>query len=930
MSIDGFAVDLDVVSGIRSLLDSLTQAHLAARDAEDRGPATAPGPPPVVASAVAVVPSWHRDLDRRWLTQHAALLRTHDAAGTALAETVRAYLDVEATLAASATTPRAAGIAPAVLPALPDTGRDTMVASGQGGAGSGLAGDCEQVAAGWRRRRDLAADTADRITTAVRRLEGWTGPAAETFTVWAGRNLIDRWHALATAADTINRALLDRPATPHDELPDRLHDDGPPPHVPALTTEPPEPFDDATLASAAAAEQARAGSTAPPVSSVEHSPPPAVSTPSHEIGGLVPPPRQPLDPPTVDHASNPANRLDDDRTDTTARPSETSTSPPPATATDDTDTSVETTPTSPTPAPDGSPSWAAPAPMVPTTAAAGAMALARADMAHHVIREITIPPTPPPGPPPAPGQGTDATLAAPHRPHPPAPPTSPAPDPGPAATRPTVHPTGVGLPWRTRSRADRHARPAMWVNLHPHTPAGVWVDLAAHRGLGLDGPGAHAVTRTAIAELHTHTATRIIGVRAVIDEFLPHGDAGTDASVEGVDPGGVIQVVDDPYDGLQHLADHARGTRMGCSPCPCLLIAPAPTDPGARDHLAATLDRLPGPAAALLVGLWPGTGLHIDPDHRVRAHRRPRGADLTGRQLHPTEPVDLARLLTQQERTAETESHDQKTTTSPAEPAETPLRLSVLGPVTLTYRTTETSHGDPDVVVEPIPRLGRELLAYLAAHPHGATRDHLIDTLCPDTTSRRPETTLHSALSRLRRALIDTTTDPDTAEIVTTGPRWTLNPAVVTVDHWELLATTTTITEPAARRAALHRVAGSYTDLYAVDVPGLWAHTIRESTRRRYLQIINELVDIELQHDDAHAALRLLEHARTLEPRNDTIARAIITLQLRADRTTDAQATYELLRTELAAIDAEPEPRTRRLIEAASAPGEPRPDRRRR
>lgn len=465
----------------------------------------------------------------------------------------------------------------------------------------------------------------------------------------------------------------------------------------------------------------------------------------------------------------------------------------------------------------------------------------------------------------------------------------------------------------------------MWVNLHPDTPAGVWVDLAAHRGLGLDGPGAHAVTRTAITELHTHTATRIIVVRAVMNELLPDSDAGTDASVEGVDPGGTFQVVDDPYDGLQHLADHARGTRMGCSPCPCLLIAPAPTDPGARDHLAATLDRLPGPATALLLGLWPGTGLHIDPDHRIRAHRQPRGVDLTGRQLHPTDAVDLARLLTPaapQERTSETETHDETTTTSPAD---TPLHLSVLGPVTLTYHPTDTTDGAPDVVVEPIPRLGRELLAYLAAHPRGATRDHLIDTLCPDTTSRRPETTLHSALSRLRRALIDTTTDPHTADVITTGPRWTLNPAVVTVDHWELLATTT-ITEPDARRAALNRVASSYTDLYAADVPGLWAHTIRESTRRRYLQIINELVDIELRHDDSHAALRLLEHARTLEPRNDAIARAIITLQLRADRTADAEATYELLRTELAAIDTEPEPRTRQLIQAASAAQERRPD----
>ncbi|ANY07717.1 hypothetical protein AFB00_17060 [Pseudonocardia sp. HH130630-07] len=177
-------------------------------------------------------------------------------------------------------------------------------------------------------------------------------------------------------------------------------------------------------------------------------------------------------------------------------------------------------------------------------------------------------------------------------------------------------------------------------------------------------------------------------------------------------------------------------------------------------------------------------------------------------------------------------------------------------------------------------------------------------------------------MSRLRKTLIDTTGDERTAEIIGTGDRWTLDPSTVTADLWALQATADPCTDhaPERRRIQLRKVVGSYRDLYAADLPGLWAHSLRETTRRKFLEIINELVALDVERGDDRAAVQLLDRARTMEPRNEAIARTLITLHLRAGHLDHAEAVYDLLRVELEAIDAEPDPRTRELLTAALQP----------
>ena len=89
-------------------------------------------------------------------------------------------------------------------------------------------------------------------------------------------------------------------------------------------------------------------------------------------------------------------------------------------------------------------------------------------------------------------------------------------------------------------------------------------------------------------------------------------------------------------------------------------------------------------------------------------------------------------------------------------PPRTPLALSVLGPVRLRHRRPRASPtaapggtvdtidvdapGEEVVTVAGLSRPGRELLAYLAVHPGGATRDAIIEALWPDSTADRPDT----------------------------------------------------------------------------------------------------------------------------------------------------------------------------------------------
>ncbi|ANY05762.1 AfsR/SARP family transcriptional regulator [Pseudonocardia sp. HH130630-07] len=948
----GFAVSVDAVVGMRMLLNSATEAHLAARDGEASGgpaPAAVVRPLHAVGQLVAaVLPSWHAGLDRRWQAHHTGLLRVQDEASAALDASLSDYMAQEAALVACAR-----GDATNAGPARTGGGAG-LVPTGLEELGSGIGGDCDTAATAWRRRRDLAADTADTLSTALKDLGGWTGPAATSFTTWAERHLVEQWRDLAAAAEAVSRALLDQPAPPpaHEPPDSPPPDEGPAPRIDLPDTPPPS-----GLASVAPRELAAVPVTEPPTFSAATSPASgqpstAPPPPGDDVG--VPAPRRALDVapvhgtlaggmPLPDSTGNPAHQPSTPSVPRTPTSSSTGAG---------TDEATAAAPPAAT-GPDTASALSSAAPIMPSAAIAGAHALARDSMAHHVIREITIPPvSATPAPPSHTPPSTDGVLSAPHRWRGPDPTTgaTPATPAGPYSggrgdslgPLAPVGPDGTVMPWRSRRRTDRPARPQLVVNLDPATPAGAWVDLVAHRAVGLHGPGATAVARTALRWLHAHTPAHLVVPRATLDT-LTTDDTGTPqldtACFDDADDERV-HVVPDPYTGLQQVIDYVRSDDTDDRPC--LLVVPAPISTSGRNHLRDALATVTGPvaAAALLLGLWPGTCLDLDAEHVVDEHRRcENGVNLTGWRLHPTSAADLAHQLdptpapTTHARTSLAPVSPDAGATEPDEPEieidpgpVLPFALSVLGPVELRYRQPQpdgeqrTEGQRPGKLIGSIPRLARELLAWLAVHPEGATRDQLLTALCPDTTARRRDSNLHAALSLLRRSLTETTGDRNNTEVVITGPLWTLNPALVAVDVWALQATRNhTEADPQARRAALRRVVTAYTGLFASDLSGLWAHSARETVRRRYLEVLHELVNIELADGRHRAALDLLERAREQEPLNETVTRAMITLHLRDNDRDAARSTYEQLRVELAAIDTEPEPSTRRLVTSANS-----------
>jgi len=271
-------------------------------------------------------------------------------------------------------------------------------------------------------------------------------------------------------------------------------------------------------------------------------------------------------------------------------------------------------------------------------------------------------------------------------------------------------------------------------------------------------------------------------------------------------------------------------------------------------------------------------------------------------------------------------------------PAETmPWLLSVFGPPMLFTRRLDAGGQLQmrDVTSALTPRL-RDLLVFLAAHPHGVRRDAAVAALWPDTGRDRPTNNLSSLISRLRSTL-RTASPPDVDSpelddgpagrmVVADGELYRLDPDHVLVDYWTFLAATSSATvstaahtgQPAGeldtvQLADLHRAHDLYRGDLAEGVDDDWILSTREAARRAYLATTARLVRHHVAAEPA-VALGILETARNLEPTTEPLYRDIIALQFRLGDNDGANATRRLLQSQLADIDEEPGPATLALL----------------
>jgi len=172
------------------------------------------------------------------------------------------------------------------------------------------------------------------------------------------------------------------------------------------------------------------------------------------------------------------------------------------------------------------------------------------------------------------------------------------------------------------------------------------------------------------------------------------------------------------------------------------------------------------------------------------------------------------------------------------------LSISLLGPLRI---------GGTDQPPKRVPT--RELIAYLALHPHGASRDELIEALWPAQDPKKTRRRLWDLATDARAALGDA--------LIHEGERYRLDRAKVRIDLDQLdqlLASTDADTEPDLE-AALALWRGE--PLEGADY--IWADAHIHRLRATLLGLLERAGHARLERDDARGALQMAEQAIALD-----------------------------------------------------------------
>jgi DNA-binding SARP family transcriptional activator len=470
--------------------------------------------------------------------------------------------------------------------------------------------------------------------------------------------------------------------------------------------------------------------------------------------------------------------------------------------------------------------------------------------------------------------------------------------------------------------------------------------LAALGGLGLDGPGAEPAARAVLAALLAQAPPpRAGGLPAVI---IPAPDAarllpGTSpAAIPGL---AVPATLEDALGELETLQltlarisapDAAGGSLPGEDPAPAAagpavtLIASAGQDTARR--LAGILDagRRAG-IAAVLLGAWPaGVTCHVAADG-ITAAVTPPHPDLDGTRLFTLSAAEAAAIASVMQEAAgrpAADSHDPAVPPASREPepagrpapGDRPVQLAVLGPLRITAAGQETAGG---------MRKARELLAFLAIHPQGASGEAIAAALWPDAAPERAAAQRNLALRKARELLRTATGLTAPMWIISSSGRYRLDPALISTDYQafsDALDQARTAGGD-ARLAACRRAAALYRGELAEGEGYEWAEPYAETARRRALDAWTAIAEILAPADPAQA-LSALETALAHDPYNEYLYLRIIRLQAAAGRPDAVRRTLAQLESRLAELSLTPSPQVRQAaaaLLAAPGPGTGRP-----
>ncbi|MEV5704803.1 BTAD domain-containing putative transcriptional regulator [Actinoallomurus sp. NPDC052274] len=380
-------------------------------------------------------------------------------------------------------------------------------------------------------------------------------------------------------------------------------------------------------------------------------------------------------------------------------------------------------------------------------------------------------------------------------------------------------------------------------------------------------------------------------------------------------------------------------------PLPAVILIA--TAPAAGDTLQAILQLgRPYDVGGLLLGDWgPGTTLTLATDGTSTRATGPDAGTWSGARLFHLPAADAGPML-QVIRTANGAPEPQTPgppatplppkarpdTTSPAEPS--PRPAPTRPPSTATpHQETATADSAPsrpvqlhllgavrldaggETVATGLRRIARDLLAYLALHPDGITRDQGIDALMPGRDPDTGTTMLHTGINNVRKTLRAATGLRQPMFINHTAGRYHLDPTLIDVDLWHLqtvLHQAQHATSDAERVTALQQIPDLYTGELADDLTYEWAETERERLRRHATDALAHLARL-LQDHHPERALAVLEQAIDHDRYAEPLYQDLMRLQAQLGRLDAVRRTYQLLTNRLADLDVEPDEETDRL-----------------
>jgi DNA-binding SARP family transcriptional activator len=194
-----------------------------------------------------------------------------------------------------------------------------------------------------------------------------------------------------------------------------------------------------------------------------------------------------------------------------------------------------------------------------------------------------------------------------------------------------------------------------------------------------------------------------------------------------------------------------------------------------------------------------------------------------------------------------------------------PLRLTLLGPLALTARDTPVERGIRGNV--------SDLIAYLAVHPQGRSKEAVTAVLWPeqedpDAAARTFDNTKSTARNALRAALGQ---GRSTAVFIQAGGLWRLDPQLFSSDlddlRQALHAAHAAGPDTQARLAACTRIAELDTGILHATSDAEWLDIHREDLRHRTLDALNILASAPGQTPEQ--ILIHLDHALRLDTYNE-------------------------------------------------------------